>query len=118
MKKLLIVLFLCGTLTTTAQKVLEFNTLDLVEEETKTYSEKSVFVINPNDFTLFVSGMKDVYTRTSEVEMFTEQGAEIFAFLAKGSTGEEVYVYFKKDNTGAVLIQKGGKENTIIFYNR
>lgn len=119
MKKFLTVLFLCSTLIVSAQKILEFDRIDLLYEPIKVYDTESVFIIEPDSFVLLIGDVKETYKRISKVKEVEVEGHEFFAFLAKSkSSGEELIVYFKKDNEGVVIVKEDKTKAPAVFYNK
>lgn len=110
---------MCSTLIVSAQKVLEFDRVDLLEKPMKVFDTESVFIVKPDSFTLLVLGTKETYARISEAEEVEAQGHEFFAFLAESeSTGEVMLVYFEKDNSGVVMVKKDKTKAAAVFYNK
>lgn len=119
MKKIITVLFLCSTLIVSAQKVLEFDRVDLLHEPIQVFNIESVFIVEPEKFTLLLANVKETYTIISKVKEVEVEGHDFFAFLAKSkSSGEELIVYFKKDNTGVVMVKEDKTKAAAVFYNK
>lgn len=116
MKKIITVLLLCSTLIVSAQRVLEFNRADLVEEgKIKVFEINAVFVLYPENFSLFIANVKEEYIITSDIEKVEVEGIEFFAFSVTSSEDEDLITFVREDFKGVIMVR--GDNRPIVFYN-
>lgn len=113
---LLVVAFLCVTLTTTAQKILQFDTMEILSANKSEHTEKTVstFVLYENEVVLSVEGSTTKFNLEKDTEQVTTHGRDWIVKI--GDNGIERFILFFSKSNDAVLVMKD-ENNAVIFYN-